>query len=709
MSTRIAATAVLSTPFRARPIRSVVALRRANVEAPLRAADFSAKALPSLIAAPRQPFAIRKACRAASWDVPHCDTASAAPYKEQCAADVRRCEQLLRGIEHLVGAKTVASVLEPLDELGQLLGRSLGTAELFANVHPDADVRTTADGHSQILRGLATQLSLSRPLYDALVSVEARFDSSEGADTQRMVRRNLRALRRAGVDRDAATRATLAALQQQLVVLEQQFGNAIREDVRAIHVAPEALRGLPSDFVAKHPAGPDGLVTITTNYPDLVPFMSYSEDDGARLALLEASQQRGYPANGPVLTAMLTKRQELARLLGYANYADMVTEDAMIQNGKAAQEFIDRVSTVAKPRAQRDYNELLAFLKARNPKARSVGAWQKAFAAEGLRRTKYKLDATELRPYFVFGKVRQGLFELTGSMFGLSYQRLDVPVWHPSVEAYAVRDASGQVIGQFYLDLHPRESKYQHAAMFPMATGVVGKHLPEAALVCNFPAGDDALMEHSDVKTFFHEFGHLLHHILAGGQRWSDLGGISTEQDFIEAPSQLLEEWTYDPAALRLFATDAAGTPLPAHLVEALRGARDFGEGLAARQQMMQAALSLQLHQRDTGTTDIDALVGELQQRYSLFAPVADTHFPLSFGHLAGYSACYYTYMWSLVIAKDFYAEFVRGGTLNPAVAQRYRDCVLAPGGSKDAAELIRGFLGRSVSFDAFACWLEGS
>ncbi|HKZ76020.1 MAG TPA: M3 family metallopeptidase, partial [Actinomycetota bacterium] len=278
------------------------------------------------------------------------------------------------------------------------------------------------------------------------------------------------------------------------------------------------------------------------------------------------------------------------------------------------------------------------------------------------------------------------------------------------VEVYDVTEGD-RLLGRVYLDMHPREGKYKHYAQFTLASGQAGRRLPEGALVCNFPRpapGAPALMEHSDVRTFFHEFGHLLHHVLGGHTRWTGQSGVATEWDFVEAPSQMLEEWVWDPGVLARFARHVeTGAPVPADLVRRMKAADEYGKGLMVRQQMFYAATSLELHRRDPEGLDTTALVAELQERYTPFRHVPGTYFQESFGHLDGYSAIYYTYMWSLVIAKDLFGPFRDAGLLDPGPARRYRKAVLEAGGSKPAAELVKDFLGRPYAFDAFEAWLN--
>lgn len=374
----------------------------------------------------------------------------------------------------------------------------------------------------------------------------------------------------------------------------------------------------------------------------------------------------------------------------------------MIGKGDAIVEFIDKIAEAAEESARRDYDVLLARLKQDYPDADAVDSTDKSYYGEVIRRENFDVDAQEVREYFDFGKVRSGLLDVTGRLFGLEYvEAADAPRWHEDVAVYDVALAGAQ-LGRIYLDLHPREGKFKHAAQFDLVPGIRERQLAEGVLVCNFPRG---LMEHDDVVTLFHEFGHLVHHVLAGRHAWARFSGVATEWDFVEAPSQMLEEWAWDADVLQSFATNAAGEPIPAELVAKMRKAEEFGKGYHARTQMFYAALSYHVHHRVP--EDTTALVRELQSRYDLFGYVPETHFHASFGHLEGYTSAYYTYMWSLVIAKDMFSAFDEDDLFDADVAVRYRDRVLAAGGSKDAADLVEDFLGRPYTFDAFEAWLN--
>ncbi len=260
--------------------------------------------------------------------------------------------------------------------------------------------------------------------------------------------------------------------------------------------------------------------------------------------------------------------------------------------------------------------------------------------------------------------------------------------------------------------MHPRKGKYKHAAMFPIQTGIKDGRMPMASLVCNFPnpaEGDhQALMEHNQVVTFFHEFGHLVHHLLARNTHWANLAGINVEWDFVEAPSQLLEEWSWDPEVLKRFAKRVdTGEPVPAEMVRAMRRAEEFGKGVAVMRQIFYTAYSFFLHNRDPSTVDLDRYTEEIYAKYSPYPALEKGHVYANFGHLMGYSSMYYTYQWSLVIAKDLFTRFKKEGLLNPDVARAYRRAILEPGGTRDAAELVEAFLGRPYNLDAYRAWLE--
>jgi thimet oligopeptidase len=304
--------------------------------------------------------------------------------------------------------------------------------------------------------------------------------------------------------------------------------------------------------------------------------------------------------------------------------------------------------------------------------------------------------------------------QITGELFGVRFVRVDEPRrWHPSVEVFDLFDGERR-LGRFYLDLHPREGKFTHAMCSEVVLGVAGRAGPEAALVCNFPApaaGQPGLMEPSDVLTFFHEFGHLLHALFSGHGPWTATIMGEIEWDFVEAPSQFLEEWVRDPTTLQRFARHfETGEPIPLELAERWGRAESVSQASLVLRLIANAAISLEYYRREPGSFDTTVLARELWEKYQLVGWVDGAHIECRFGHLFGYSALYYTYAWSLVIAKDLFAQFRSAGALmNPVEGRRYRKAILDPGSTRPAAEQIAAYLGRASSLDAFERWLDGS
>jgi thimet oligopeptidase len=614
-------------------------------------------------------------------------------------------EQLLA----VSGDRTVANTLTFYDQILTELDAAGSQANLMENVHPEEQMRTTSEQFSQKVSAFGSELSLNRGIYDALTAVDI---SGADAATIFFVQKTLRDFRLAGVDKDEATRNAIKKIREELVLISQEFSRNIREDKRSVTIMDvNELEGLPQDYIDRHKPNEKGEIILTTDYPDAVPVLTYAKSDTLRKRMYMEFNNRAYPKNMEVLDRLIAKRHELARLLGFENFAACVTADKMVKSGNNASEFIENIASASLQKSQIDYKQLLARKQQDLPSAAEINPWEAGYYAELLKRTEYQFDAQKVRPYFQYKKVQQGILNVMSTLFDVEFKKNgSIPVWHESVECFEMFE-NGALAGRFYLDMHPRENKYNHAAQFGICNGVAGKQIPEAALICNFPGGvegDPGLMEHNDVETFFHEFGHLLHHLFAGRQPWMGLSGISCEWDFVEVPSQLLEEWAWDAPTLQTFATHyQTNEPIPGELVAQMKRADEFGKGLFIRQQMFYAKLSLSCYDRNPALVDTNALAKELRERYTPYKYVEGTHFQTSFGHLDGYSAIYYTYMWSLVIEKDFFSQFDKTNIMNSTIAKKYRDLVLARGGSKPADSMVKEFLGRDFNYDAWKSWLE--
>jgi thimet oligopeptidase len=622
-----------------------------------------------------------------------------------CRSDLEDTKKRIAGLKASQSPRDAMATLQAFDTALLVGSDAINRAGLAEQVHPSKPFRDAAQVCEQEGSRVLTDISLDKDMYNVLASLDG--SKLDAAGTY-FFKTTLRDYHRAGVDRDDATREKIRNLQDQLVKIGQQFDENIAADVRKLQVNASDLDGLPEDFKRSHPPDASGKVTLATDNTDYFPFMDYSSSEPARKAFYVLYRQRAYPKNIDILAQLMQKRYELANVLGYPDWAAYVTEDKMVATEQNAADFIEKITVAAQPGSKKDYQELLAYKKHEDPKADSVNPWDVAYLLRGAKIEKFGYDAQVMRPYFEYSRVLQGILDITSQMYGITYKPVaDAKVWHPEVTVYDVFD-KGNRIGRIYFDMFPRENKYKHYATFTLATGKQGFRLPEYVLVCNFPraTGEPGLMERDDVIVFFHEYGHLIHGIMRGNTKWAT-GDL--ENDFIEAPSQMFEEWPKDPAILKLFARNyKTNEPLPPDLAEKARAADDFDRALDVRTQMFYASISLDFYNRNPQGLDQDKLVAELQTRYTPFKFVEGTHMQTAFGHLNGYSAVYYTYMWSLVIAKDMFTEFKKDGLLNREVAAKYRADILGASGTKPAAELVRDFLGRPYSFDAYANWLNG-
>jgi thimet oligopeptidase len=423
-----------------------------------------------------------------------------------------------------------------------------------------------------------------------------------------------------------------------------------------------------------------------------------------------AYNTRAYPENRQILLDLLATRQEIANILGFRSWADLATADQMMESAANVRKFLARLDEASREGARLEHQQVLAFARQRQPELTAIDIVSRGYWYEQFRRTKYDFDSQSVRPYFPYANVEAGVLETAAKLFKVEFRPTSSPTWDRSVAAYEVFE-DGRVVGRFYLDMHPREGKSKWFSAAPVVTGVRGRVLPEAALICNFPQpeeGDPGLLQYSDVVTFFHEFGHLMHAILGGHTEWIGLSGFATEGDFIEVPSQMLEEFFRDEKLLQAFAKHyQTGDILPTELIQNLKRASSFGRADWVRTQLYYTTLSLDLHDRDAVGIDPDAITHELYLSFQPWTWLEGSKMYASFGHLMGYSSNYYTYMFDKVIALDFFAQFDPANLLGGNAGERYRKTVLEQGGSKPGKELVRDFLGRDEEFSAFSKWLN--
>lgn len=605
------------------------------------------------------------------------------------------------------GPRTIENTLVPYDNAVREINSAAYFASLMQQVHPDATFRDHAT--TMFTKAVAAQTanSLNRDIYNALASLDL---SKADPATKYYVERTLLEFRLAGVNKDDATRAKLKELNDELAKQQSVFDRNISDDQKTVETTPDELAGLPQDYIDRHKPGADGKVAITTNYPDIFPIFQFAKSGDLRRRMMMAFDTRAYPKNEEVLRQMMQTRYQIATLLGYPSWADYNAADKMIAKGQNISEFIKTLGEATHATAEREFGMILAEKQKTHPEARELWDYESGYYKEQLRRSQYSFDSQSVRPYLPYKEVRQGILDTASKFFQLTFkQETGVPGWDPTIETWDVYD-KGKMIGRFYLDMHPRPGKFSHAEMAPVLDGIRGKQLPEATLVCNFPAPtatDPGLMDIGDVETFFHEFGHLMHWILAGKQQWAGISGISMESDFGEAPSQMLEELIRSPEVLRTFAKHyKTGETMPLDLIARMNRANAFGRAGYVSTQDAYSAISYDLYKGDPKEVDLDAVTEDAMHRYTFSKDTPGTHMWASFGHLGGYSSAYYTYMWDEVIAVDFYSQFNKKDPFAGDAPTRYRDLVLEPGGSMSANDLVKNFLGRPQNMDALKAWM---
>ena len=634
------------------------------------------------------------------------DAASLDGWVQWHIAEERR---LIHGLVTGQRPHTVESTVAAFDEAERHLAVAGDQTGVMFEVHPSKAIRDKAQALVQVLSTEGTNLGLNQDVYRALAAVDV---SQADAATKHYMERTLLEYRLGGVDKDQATRDKVKKLQDRMTELSLEFSRHIQDDVRKLPVSSAAeLDGLPADYIERHKPGADGAITLTTDSPDMTPVMSYAKSAGLRRAMYLAYNNRAYPANEAVLRDLLAVRQEMATTLGFPTWADLATADQMMGSAANMRKFLDQVDVASRDRAKREFDQLREFVRSKDPAVTVLTAADAGYWGELYRRTAFDFDSQSVRPYFAYAEVEAGILKTASRFFHIEFRpAAGAAVWDPSIHAYDVFDG-GQRAGRIYLDMHPREGKDKWFSEAPLVPGKKGVQLPEATLVCNFSggiAGDPGLMEFDEVVTFFHEFGHMMHEVLGGKQEWAAQSGVSTEGDFVEAPSQMLEEMFHDPAVLQSFARDyKTGEVMPAALIEGMNRASYYGRAAWVQRQLLYSTYSLQLHDRSPDQVNFDVFARQDTERFSPYAYLPEAHFYTSFTHLIGYSSNYYTYVLDKVIAVDFFTAFDPKNLLDGPAALRYRRAVLEPGGSKPATALVQDFLGRPQSIEALKAWMD--
>ena len=621
-------------------------------------------------------------------------------------AHLQRADAAIARVVAVKGAHTVSNTLRPYDDAVNELALASNQASVLYGVGATKELRDKAQALTQQAIAATVALSLNQPVYRALAALPAPGDAA----TRHYLERTLLEYRLAGVDRDDATRAKVKALQDKITELGLAFERAVHDDVRSVLAERAQLAGLPPDYLAAHPADATGHVKITTDPPDAWPAQKFASNAKLRRDLFLAAESVGYPSNDDTLRALLTARAELAQLLGYPTWADFAMADLMIGSPAQLKEYLQKVEAASREPAAREAAALLAFAREREPALTQISAADVRYWQEQYRRANYNFDSQSVRPYFPYAAVERGVIATASRLFRIDIRPVNgLHTWHPSVTSYDVYDRDVR-LGRIYLDMHPRAGKDKWFSTQPLILGVRGRQLPEGTLVCNFPggtAGDPGLMQYGDVVIFLHEFGHLMHHIIGGQNPYAGETAFNVEGDFVEAPSQMLEEFFRDYGVLASFAHHyESGAVLPPELYERMSRADTFGRASGQQRQLVFTAVSLDFHTLPPATLDFDAVYRRNFERFSTDAFVPGDHMWASFTHLNGYSSNYYTYVLDKVIALDFFAQFDARDLLGGPAGMRYRQAVLAPGATQPAAQLARDFLGREPNLDAYRRWM---
>ncbi len=652
-----------------------------------------------------KPAAVASSEKLHAWEAGGADSAEA--LTAWVDARLKAHEAALAALLAVKGERTPENSLRLYEEAIEQLGLAGAQAGILNSVAADKAVRDQAQLEAQRVAQAAIALSLNRAIYEALAAIDL---GNTNAATKHYVERTLLSYRLAGVDKDQATRDRMQSLHDKATQLSLTFSRNIQEGAKTIEATMAELSGLPADYLARHPANAEGRVTLTTDPPDMQPVMTFAANAALRERMFFAYNTRAYPANKTILEQLLATRQEIADVLDFRSWADLATADQMMASAANVRTFLAKLNEASLEGAKREHELILDFARQRRPELTAIDIASRGYWYEQFRRVAFDFDSQSVRPYFPYAQVEAGVLETAAKLFKVEFRHSTAPAWHPDVSVFEVFDG-GRNVGRFYLDMHPREGKDKWFSALPVVTGVRGRALPEAALICNFPGGngaDPGLLQYSDVVTIFHEFGHLMHAILGGQTEWAGISGFAAEGDFIEVPSQMLEEFFRDEKLLQAFAKHyQTGAVLPSNLIQKMKRAGSFGRADWVRSQLYYTTLSLDLHDSSPAELDLDSITRQLYQSLLPWTWLEGNRMYSSFGHLTSYSSNYYTYAFDKVIALDFFAQFDPADLLGCEAGSRYRKSVLEQGGSKPGRQMVRDFLGRDEEFSAFSQWMN--
>ena len=631
-------------------------------------------------------------------------TLTPAPIKQSCAQAIATADTAIGRIVSIpVRGRTFATVVAPLEAAFADLNDRTAAQQFLYNVSTSAPVRDASLACSTRIGNFASEATARPDLYLALAAAQSSKTASGDAQTK-LTALWVIAARRAGAGLTDQKRRQFVALNKRLTGLQNAFTANLGSDQTTI-VLPSALTaGLPDDFTAGLKKNPTGSSIVPVNESTYPTFMQNASSSAARKQMYLAYENREATKNVALLEQAIGVRDSLAHLFGYPTWAAYVLADRMAQTPMRVNDFLKQIDTAILPKARSEFATLAAL------NGGTLQAWDERFVENNLRKSKYAVDTNAIRQYFPVQHTIESVLAIYAKLLSVQFTRVTQPSdWNAEVLNYTVADtATGKLIGTFYLDLYPRPGKYDHFANFPLVARRVlpdgSVRAPIAAIVGNWPrpaTGKPALLSHDDVETFFHEFGHNMAAMLANEPYETLTNGF--RQDFVEAPSQMLENWVWDPAILKELSSNVTtGAPLPDDLIAKMIAARYFDYSLSTTQQILYASVDMAYHTAGRHV-DTTATWKRVQAAVTPNQFVADTHPQASFGHLmGGYDAGYYGYLWSKVYAQDMFTAFQSAGLENPAIGLKYRTDVLAPARTYEPDAEVAKLLGRPVSPNAF-------
>lgn len=589
-------------------------------------------------------------------------------------------------------------------------GKALGMSGFLSYVSTDKNFRDAA---------LALEMQISQYMVDVATRRDVYRAIREYTDTlpqldevqAKMVKEMLIGFKNSGMELSDEDLEKFKALNKEKAEYVIKFDKNIQEYKDPLTVTRAELQGLGEDYIGKLEKTPEGNFLVTLDYPDYVPFMLNADNEEARKKLEYKYNRRGGEENVALLEKTLTLRHQIARLLGYDTHAELRLQNRMAKNPKTVMTFLKDLQKKLKPMGRKEDKEMLAYKNEKTgKKSRTLYPWESGYWSNKYRKENLALDSEKIKEYFPSQIVIDGMLDLFGGVFGITFEKADIPVWHEDVKAFKIKDSSThELIAYFYMDLYPREGKYKHAACFGLVEGEEkddgSYQTPFVAIVANMNKPSDttpSLLKHGEVETLFHEFGHVLHNALTRS-KYSAFSGTNVSGDFVEVPSQLLERWAWDKDVLKKISKHyRTGESLPDDLIEKMIAAKNFGAGGAYLRQNFFAQYDMSLHMADK-TPDTTKVYFDLTKKIRALPLTKGTIPQASFGHImGGYDAGYYGYLWSEVIAEDFFSEFEKNGIFNQETGLKFRREVLEKGGTVDEEKMAENFLGRSVDNTPF-------